>query len=143
MIENQPNELTLIYHSDKEDDKKARAFIETVVDYKVKTLDLKKESLTETQLAELAGKMGLPVQELVDKTYTDQLESNNKKITGTMWSNDVLTLLKQEPILIQTPIVIIGKKAYTYASSYDLLTETRPNEGVRASSGNVEEIKDK
>lgn len=140
MIENEPNELTLIYHSDKDDDKKARAFIETVVDYKVKTLDLKKESLTETQLAELAGKMGLPVQDLVDKTYQDQLRSEDKKITSAMWSNDLLTLLKREPILVKTPIVIIGKKAYTYASSYDLLTENRPTDGVRARTGNVEEI---
>ncbi|HWA33920.1 MAG TPA: hypothetical protein VG737_07315 [Cyclobacteriaceae bacterium] len=140
MIENQPNELTLIYHSDKDDDKKARAFIETVADYKVKTLDLKKESLTETQLAELAAKMGLPVQDLVDKSYKDQLQNTDKKVTSTMWSNDLLTLLKQEPILIKTPIVIIGKKAYTYASSYDLLTENRPTDGVRARSGNVEEI---
>src|SRR4051812_15294126 len=140
MIENEPNELTLIYHSDKEDDKKARAFIETIVAYKIKTLDLKKESLTETQLGEIAGKMGIPVQELVDKTYKDQLESNNKKITDAMWSNDVLTLLKREPILISTPIVIIGKKAYTYASSYDLLTDNRSTEGVKARSGNAEEI---
>jgi len=142
MIENQPNELTLIYHSDKEDDKKARAFVETISDYKVKTLDLKKEPLTETQLAEIAGKMGLRVQDIVDKTYKDELESDDKNITGAMWSNDLLTLLKQEPVLIKTPIVIIGAKAYTYASSYDLLTENRSTEGVRAASGNAEEIKD-
>jgi arsenate reductase len=142
MIDNQPNELTFIFHSDKDDDKKGRAFIETVDDYKVKTLDLRNEPVTETQLAEIADKMGLPIQDLVDKTYKDQVESDNKKITAAMWSNDLLTLLKQEPILIKTPIVIIGKKAYTYASSYDLLTENRPTEGVRGRSGNVEEIKD-
>jgi arsenate reductase-like glutaredoxin family protein len=143
MIENEPNELTLIYHSDKEDDKKARVFVETIVDYKVKTLDLKHEFLTETQLAEIAGKLGIPVQDLVDKTYKDQLESDDKKITDSMWSNDVLTLLKQEPVLIKTPIVLIGKKAYTYASSYDLLTNNRTAEGIRYGSGAVEEMEDK
>ena len=65
MIENQPNELTLIYHSDKADDKKARAFIESVTDYVVKTLDLKRESLTETQLAEIAGKMNVRIELLI------------------------------------------------------------------------------
>ena len=84
--------------------------------------------------------MGLPVQDLVDKTYEDQLQSDSKKITSAMWSNDLLTLLKQQPILVKTPIVIIGKKAYTYPSSYDLLTENRPTDGVRARTGNVEEI---
>ena len=67
MIENQPNELTLIYHSDKSDDKKALAFIELPTDYTVKTLDLKKQSLTETQLAEIAGKMGLAIHQLLDQ----------------------------------------------------------------------------
>ena len=62
MIANQPNELTLIYHSDKADDKKARAFVESVTDYKVKTLDLKKESLTETQLVQIANKMDVKIE---------------------------------------------------------------------------------
>jgi arsenate reductase-like glutaredoxin family protein len=139
VIENEPNELTLIYHSDKEDDKKARGFVETLADYKVKTLDLKKESITETQLAEIANKMGLPVQDLIDKTYRDRLEARDKRMLTGMWSNDLLTVLKREPILIKTPIVIIGKKAYTYPSSYDLLTENRRAEGIRAGSGNREE----
>ena len=69
MIENQPNELTLIYHSDKAEDKKALAFIESITNYKVKTLDLKRESLTETQLAEIAGKMDMKIEQLVDFTY--------------------------------------------------------------------------
>ena len=29
MIENEPRELTLIYHSEKTDDKKARAYVES------------------------------------------------------------------------------------------------------------------
>jgi arsenate reductase-like glutaredoxin family protein len=141
MIDNQPNELTLIYHSDKEDDKKARVFIETLEDYKIKTLDLKREALTETQLGEIANKMGVSVHDLVDKTYRDQLASKNKTMLTSMWSNDLLTVLRQEPILVKTPIVIIGKKAYTYPSSYELLKKNRPTEGVRAGSGNAEELK--
>ena len=50
MIENELNEITLVFHSDKDKDKKMRAFVETIATYKVKTLDLKRESITELQL---------------------------------------------------------------------------------------------
>ena len=54
MIHNEPGELTLIYHSDKQADKKARGYVESLQGFKIKTIDLAKESLTETQLAEIA-----------------------------------------------------------------------------------------
>lgn len=121
MIENQPNELTLIYHSDKGDDKKARAFIETITDYIIKTLDLKREQLTETQLAEIAQKMNINIRGLADNTYRDQFQTNDAPSLQDMSDADLLTLLTQVPILIKTPIAIIGKRAYQYNSSNDLL----------------------
>ncbi|NOT76067.1 MAG: hypothetical protein HOP08_14165 [Cyclobacteriaceae bacterium] len=140
MIENEPNELTFIYHSDKNDDKKARAFIETIQTYKVKTLDLKKEALTETQLAEIATKMNVNVKALIDPTYKDRFESSNPKMMNGMSDNDLLITLKHEPILLNTPITIIGKKAYTYASAYDLLNKNTTTEGVeRNADANKEE----
>lgn len=121
MIENQPNELTLIYHSDKADDKKARAFIESVTDYVVKTLDLKRESLTETQLAEIAGKMNVRIELLIDSTYKGSFQLEDAESIHEVSDADLLTLLTQIPILIKTPIAIIGKRAYQYTSSNDLL----------------------
>ena len=101
MIENQPNELTLIYHSDKPDDKKARAFIESITDYVVKTLDLKKESLTETQLAEIANKMDVRIELLVDFTYKDRFQMKDSASIHEVSDADLLTLLTQMPILIK------------------------------------------
>jgi len=130
MIENEPNELTLIFHSDKDQDKKARAFVETLTDYKVKTIDLKREALTETQLAEIANKMGVSVRQLIDPGYKDRFESKDVKTIDGVFDNDLLTILKQEPILINTPIAIIGKRAFSYASAYDLLNRNSATDGV-------------
>lgn len=135
MIENQPNELTLIYHSDKADDKKARAFIESVTDYSVKTLDLKKEFLTETQLAEIAGKMDVKIKDLVDPSYQDRFQSKDLNTLTVVSDSDLLTILTQESILINTPIAIIGKRAYQYASAYDLLNKNMTTDGVASTAG--------
>jgi len=128
MIENQPKELTLIYHSDKGEDKKARAFIETVTGYAVKTLDLKHDHLTETQVAEIADKMDVKIKTLFDTTYADQFPSENRPDIGSATDTDLLTILVRDPMLLNTPITIIGKKAYSYASACELLTKVDANE---------------
>lgn len=92
MIENEPNEITLIFHSDKEEDKKMRAFVETISTYKTKTLDLKRDSLTETQLAEIATKMKVSVSGFVNQTYIDRIHSETKQGIQSMTDNDILTL---------------------------------------------------
>ena len=84
MIENEPRELTLIYHSEKSDDKKARAYVESFPSLTIKTLDLARENLTETQLAQIAAKMQVPIEELVDITYDDRSTkpANGKRQTN-------------------------------------------------------------
>lgn len=143
MIENKSNELTLIFHSDKDQDKKARAFVETLSRYKVKTLDLKREKLTETQLAEIAGKMDADIRKLVDATYLDTTGSEKTNDIMAMHDNDLLLLMKEQPMLINTPIIIIGTQAYQYHSAYDLLTSNAGTEGVEVTMGaNREEERD-
>lgn len=133
MIENQPNEITLIYHSDKAEDRKARAFVETITGYIVKTLDLKRDRLTETQLAEIVHKMNAEFAMLFDSTYKDRFKAGGIHDITSASDSDLLTILTNEPILINTPITIIGKRAYTYAAAYELLTkktedkESKPN----------------
>lgn len=140
MIENQPNEITLIFHSDKPEDKKTRAYVETLEGYAIKTLDLKRETITETQLAEVADKLGVPIDELVNEQYSDQVKMTSVK---GMREQDALKLLAHDPILIATPILIIGKHAYQFESSYDLIHESAVIRGVRGTSAaNVEEKED-
>jgi arsenate reductase-like glutaredoxin family protein len=140
MINNQPNEITLIFHSDKEEDKKTRAYVETLEDYAIKTLDLKRENLTATQLTEIADKLGIQVGALVDEQYSDRVKIESVK---GLRDQDTLKLLANNPILLATPIVIIGEHAYQFDSSYDLIHETAAIRGLRGSSAaNVEEKND-
>jgi arsenate reductase-like glutaredoxin family protein len=141
MIENENDEITLILHSGKEEDKKMRAFVETISMYTVKTLDLKSDSLTETQLAEIADKMCVSIHDLLDDSYSNA-SGNDKGIRDlkAMSKADILTLIIQNPLFLTTPILIIGKKAYSYGSAFEMLKESFNVDGVAAiSSANVEE----
>ncbi len=121
MIDNQPNEITLIYHSDKAEDKKARGFIETISGFKVKTLDLKRDRLTETLLAQIAHMMSISVGLLLDTTYKDRFQSISRQHLLMVSDSDLLTIMVNEPVLINTPIIIVGKRAYSYSSANELL----------------------
>jgi len=143
MIENQPRELTLIYHSEKTDDKKARGYVESLPTVAIKTLDLAKEPITETQLAQLADKIEIPIEDLIDVTYdersiTDRKEAGLKQMDKT----EILTMIKHNPKLLSTPILIIGDRAYKYGTAYHLIKDQLA-EGVRTTSNavNAEEKK--
>ena len=137
MIENQPNEITLIYHSDKPDDRKALGYSQSIQAFVLKTLDLRKDSITQTQLAEVADKLGISVHELIDPTYSDRAGDANVE---SMSDGDILRLLTHEPTLIHTPILIVGKKAFRYNSSYELISENGHTPGVEnIPAANVEE----
>jgi arsenate reductase-like glutaredoxin family protein len=141
MIENQPRELTLIYHSEKSDDKKARGYVESLR-LAIKTLDLAKESLTETQLAQLADKMELPIKNLIDATYYDGSSTEDKEGLKKMDTTQLLTFVKHNPKVLDTPILIIGDRAYKYGTGYHLIKDDM-SEGVKSVSDavNVEEKK--
>jgi arsenate reductase (glutaredoxin) len=137
MIENQPNEITLIYHSDKPDDRKARGYADSITTFTLKAWDLRNEPLTETQLAEIAQKLGIEIRDMIDTTYADRTSSAQ---LDRMAEADILNLLAHEAILVHTPILIVGKKAFRYNSSYELISENGRSSGVEnISAANVEE----
>lgn len=138
MINNQPGELTLIYNSDKHDDKKARGYVESLTGFAIKTLDLAREKLTETQLAEVADKMEVPIEELLDPTYDDHI-SVHKEGLKFMDRQSLLTLMVHDPKLISTPIAIIGKRAYKFGSGYAFIKEKMVQEVAGLDKANREE----
>ena len=145
MIDNQIRELTLIYHSEKSDDRKARGYVESLRQVTIKTLDLAREQLTETQLAQLADKMGEPVANLIDPTYDDRgAKDENQDGLKEMDTTELLVMIKHNPMLLDTPIVILGDKAHKYKTGYNLIRE-RMGEGVNSISDavNREEQKDR
>ena len=137
MIENQPRELTLIYHSEKSDDKKARGYVQSLRDVTIKTLDLAKESMTETQLAQLADKIEIPIEELIDVTYDERPDTGgNKDGLKKMDRTEILIMIKQNPKLLSTPILVIGDRAYKYGSAYNLIKDNM-DEGIKTNSKSV------
>ncbi|HYF68330.1 MAG TPA: hypothetical protein VD884_09340 [Ohtaekwangia sp.] len=138
MIQNQNNELTLIYNSDKSDDKKARGYVEAIPGVTIKTIDLARQNLTETQLAEIADKMQVGIEDLLDPTYDDHI-SVHKEGLKMMDRNSLLTLMIQDPKLLSTPIVILGKKAFKLGTGYELIKEKMANEVAGLTHANREE----
>lgn len=138
MINNEEGELTLIYNSDKSDDKKARGYVEALQGFKVKTLDLARDKITETQLAEVADKMKVGIEELIDPTHDDHI-SVHKEGLKLMDRHSMLTLMVNDPKLIATPIAIIGKQAYKFGSGYAFIKEKMVQEVAGLNSANREE----
>ncbi len=134
MIDNKQGELTLVFNSEKPDDRKARGYVESLPSVVIKTLDLSKEAITETQLAQLSDKLGIPVTEMVDPTYDDTGNAGNKvRVLKEMEGQELLILLAHNTRLLATPILIVGNKAYKFASSYELINQYQAL-GVKSSA---------
>ena len=140
MIDNQPGELTLLYNSEKPDDKKARGYVESLPSVVIKTLDLSRESITETQLAQVANKLGISIPDMIDPTYDDSGSSDTKvNDLQAMQSQELLKLMANNTRLLATPIIILGDKAYRFGSSYELIKQWQDLGVKSSSSANVEE----
>jgi len=136
MIEDPGSEIILLYHSGKPEDEASRAFVESISKkYKVKLVDLAKEILSEAELAGLAEKMNISARELSAIAYAD---GTNKERTlahlKTMTEADVLVLLNKQPILVNTPILVIGKNAYSYQAGFELFYKNITMSGVASRS---------
>jgi len=138
MIHNEPTELTLIYNSEKSDDKKARGYVESLQGFKIKTIDLAHESITETQLAEIADKLNVKIEEMLDPTYDDHVSVHTEGLK-LMDRQSLLTLMTHDRKLISTPIAIIGKLAYKFGSGYALIREKMVQEVAGLTNANREE----
>jgi arsenate reductase (glutaredoxin) len=138
MIHNETGELTLIYNSDKDTDKKARGYVESLQGFKIKTIDLSKESITETQLAEIADKLHCGIEDMLDPTYDDHI-SVHKEGLNLMDRQSLLTLMTHDTKLINTPIAIIGKHAYKFGSGYAFIQEKMAQEVAGLVNANREE----
>lgn len=138
MIENEPNEITIVFNSNKEDDKKARGYAEALPGFVIKTLDLAREPITETQLAQIADKMEVRIEDLVDPTYDDHIGVHKEGIKLTAPA-ELLTIMVKDPILIATPFLIVGKRAYKYGSGYNIIKEGLDTGVKSLAHANVEE----
>jgi arsenate reductase len=97
------NEILLIYNSEKLSDRKALGYAKSVKGYTVKERDIARDALTETQLKEVANRLGVSPEALIDResdVYQDKYKS------ADVSENDLLIALKNEPELLRTPIAL-------------------------------------
>lgn len=113
------SELVLIYNSDKVDDREAKAFATSLSGYILKAVDLAKESLTEEEITQLALKLKLNIEDLLDPTYDDHISVHNEGLK-LMSRSELLSLMARESKIINTPVLIIGNRAYRYGAASQL-----------------------
>jgi arsenate reductase-like glutaredoxin family protein len=138
MFNNGNREITLIYNSDKSDDKKARGYLESIQGYCIKTFDLAKERITETQLAQLAEKMNAAIEDLIDPTYDDHIGVHREGLK-LIEREQMLTLMRNDPKLIRTPLLVIGKKVFKFGTGYDFIKADMVRDVSGIKSANREE----
>ena len=94
-------ELKFIYNSQKKRDREGYGLITALEKHIINELDISRNKMTETQLAELADVLKVPIPELVDSGadhYTDKIKS--------LSDQDTLTMIHEDMTLLKTPIVI-------------------------------------
>jgi len=113
------NEMTFIYRSDKPGDNKIKAFVESLPGYAIRFVDVVRESLSENQLIDLARKMKVHIEDLVDPAFDDHISVHNEGLK-MIERKEILNLMTVDPKLIQTPLVVIGNKASKFSNAYGL-----------------------
>jgi arsenate reductase-like glutaredoxin family protein len=123
MMEDRPGEITLIFHSDKEEDRRMRDYVEAIDSFEVNPVDLKTERLSEEDLEGIADKLDVEIPDLLDPTYAALSNIDVKSLS----KENALNLLARNTALLSTPVIVIGEHAYQFESSSELIIE-RKNE---------------
>jgi len=116
---NTDKEITLIYNSDDHIGRQILAYAQ-IENIPIHDIDLIHIKLTTTHWADLASRMGIKVQELVNTDHPDFIQKFGQ--TNELSDNDWLTLLVQNPSILIAPIVMKGDKIVRMSNPQDMLT---------------------
>ncbi|MFO7258626.1 MAG: hypothetical protein DIU61_013070 [Bacteroidota bacterium] len=126
------NEMLLIYNSEKLSDRKALGYAKSLRGYIVKERDIARDALTETQLKEVANRLGVPPTEMIDResdVYQDRFRDANVS------ENDLLIALKNEPDLLRTPIAVYADTA-EFVDPYTFVKRGMASPDITSSNAN-------
>ncbi len=101
-METSNRELIFIYNQTQRKDKTFLARAKDLPRVKLNEINVDKEPLAGTLLAEIAQGLGVEIQELLE---TDHEEMPEKAPTK---QEDVIALIRKSPVLLRTPIAIKG-----------------------------------
>lgn len=134
MMKAKDNEILLIYNSEKQQDRKTKGYATSVEGYALNERDVIADPLTETQIAEIADDIGVPIVDLVDKNsdmYLNELKAKSFS------DEELIKLMSKNPELMKTAIAYVGAKAFFVGSAYDFVNKGLEIEGVKSSKGNI------
>jgi len=111
-------EILIIYNSDKLKDRKALGYAQGQKNKKIKTINVQKDQLSETQLRRIAMELGIELEDLVDKQ-----SSIYKKYfsDADLVGSNIMKALQKYPTMIKSPIVLYDKGGEFIESSYDFI----------------------
>ena len=111
------NELIFIYNSQDQNDKKALGYVQSLDQYVVKNWDISENPLTETQIAMVAAQLEKSPADLIDR-HSELYKENME--TGTYSQHEALKILKHNPLVMQTPIMLTEKGGHIMTSPFEL-----------------------
>ncbi|WP_157637781.1 arsenate reductase family protein [Flexithrix dorotheae] len=126
------NEILFVYNSNKQEDKKALGYVKSMQHHKVKEFDVQKDIFTELQLIEIAQKLRASPEILMDKKADLFREKFKKK---NLSFSDVPTVLRENPDLICTPILIYHDRAKLLDSAYELIKDDMVDKQIKVKKG--------
>jgi arsenate reductase (glutaredoxin) len=118
--------VLIIYKGNSRSDKEGYGYASSLKPH-VHDIDVTKEPLTSTQLMEIANKLGVDVEELVDKEsdiYKEEYEGMSFD------TNNWLNILSQKPDLLKTPIIFDGEKGHIFESGRDVIKYGTSQKGI-------------
>ena len=127
------NEILLIYNSEKQQDRKTKGYASSLNEYALNERDVMTDHITETQLAEIANDIGVPLSDMIDKNSEMYMEELKEK---SFADEELTKLMVKNPELIKTPIAYVGSKVFFVGSSYDFVKQGIEIKGVKSSKAN-------
>ena len=112
-----PEEVVIIYNFSERGNREAIAYAKQIAQ-NVNEVDISKNPLTERQMAQLLDKLGVSVEEVIDRRsdiYKEKYEDVD------MSEEDWLEVIKHNPDILRTPIGILGDRAVICDSPGDML----------------------
>ncbi len=123
MNKNEDRVITIFYGGNDNKDTQTLAFAKSE-GLAVREVDVTKDKLTGTQLLQLADKLNVELENLLDKTSED---FNSSLINGVYDKEGWMNLILRYPQHIKTPIVQKGKLAFFVNTPSDTLKVNQIN----------------
>ena len=110
-------QITLFYNSNSSRAKKTLAYAEAE-GLEIHTIDILKTSITGTQIAELADRLGLEIKDLINQehpSYKIKFEYHD------LSSEDWIKMIKKNPEILKQPIALRGDKTILVETPTDII----------------------